>query len=108
MPRGPSQEIQAHAFLAHASRDAAATLRSRSHRELPDLFDELWDLPPTDVSLEAELPKVFSPELTVSLVHRGVESTRTPEDTVELIRKLAAHTNDRQIAAILNDVNRVP
>jgi excisionase family DNA binding protein len=40
--------------------------------------------------------------LTVPLIHRGVESTRTPEDTVELIRRLAAHSNDRQIAAILN------
>jgi excisionase family DNA binding protein len=45
-------------------------------------------------------------QLMVSLVHRGVESTRTPEDTVELIRKLAAHTNDRQIAAILNKQGR--
>ena len=33
-------------------------------------------------------------------------STRTPEDTVELIRRLAAHSNDRQIAAILNKQGR--
>ena len=45
-------------------------------------------------------------QLTVPLVHRGVESTRTPEDTVELIRRLAAHSNDRQIAAILNKQGR--
>jgi excisionase family DNA binding protein len=45
-------------------------------------------------------------QLTVSLIHRGVESTRTREDTVELIRRLAAHTNDRQIAAILNKQGR--
>jgi excisionase family DNA binding protein len=45
-------------------------------------------------------------QLTVALVHRGVESTRTPEDTVELIRRLAAHTSDRQIAAILNKQGR--
>ncbi len=64
MARGPSEESEAHAFLVHASRDAAATLRSRSDRELLDLFDGLWDLPQTDISLQAELPKVFSPELS--------------------------------------------
>ena len=62
--RGPSQESQAKAFLAHASRDAAARLRSRSAGELLALFDELWDLPRTVLSLQAELPKVFSPELS--------------------------------------------
>jgi len=45
-------------------------------------------------------------ELTVTLVHRGVESTRTPEDTVDLIRRLAAHSSDSQIAAILNKQGR--
>ena len=60
--RGPSEESDA--FLVHASRDAAATLRSRSDRELLDLFDGLWDLPQTDISLQAELPKVFPPELS--------------------------------------------
>jgi excisionase family DNA binding protein len=45
-------------------------------------------------------------ELTVPLVHRGVESTRTPEDTVDLIRRLAAHNADSQIAAILNKQGR--
>ena len=40
------------------------------------------------------------------LVHRGVESTRTPEDTVDLIRRLAAHSSDSQIAAILNKQGR--
>ena len=45
-------------------------------------------------------------QLTLALVHRGVESTRTPEDTVDLIRRLAAHSNDRQIAAILNKQGR--
>jgi DNA invertase Pin-like site-specific DNA recombinase len=45
-------------------------------------------------------------QLTVPLVHRGVESTRTPEDTVDLIRRLAAHSSDSQIAAILNKQGR--
>jgi excisionase family DNA binding protein len=45
-------------------------------------------------------------ELQIALVRRGAESKRTPEDTVELIRALAAHHPDRQIAAILNKQGR--
>ena len=45
-------------------------------------------------------------ELTVPLVKRGTERNRTSEDTVELVRKLAAHTGDQQIAAILNKQGR--
>jgi len=45
-------------------------------------------------------------ELEIALVRRGAESKRTPEDTVELISRLAAHHPDRQIAAILNKQGR--
>lgn len=45
-------------------------------------------------------------ELTVALVKRGTERNRTSEDTIELVRKLAAHTGDQQIAAILNKQGR--
>jgi excisionase family DNA binding protein len=45
-------------------------------------------------------------KLTVALVKRGTERHRTSEDTVELIRKLAAHTGDQQTAAILNKQGR--
>jgi len=45
-------------------------------------------------------------ELTVMLVKRGTERHRTSEDTIELIGKLAAHTSDQQIAAILNKQGR--
>jgi excisionase family DNA binding protein len=45
-------------------------------------------------------------ELEIALVRRGAESKRTPEDTVELIRRLAVHHPDRQIAAILNKHGR--
>ena len=40
------------------------------------------------------------------LIKRGTERNRTNEDTIELIRKLAAHTTDQQIAAILNKQGR--
>jgi hypothetical protein len=61
--RGPSEESQARAFLAHASREAAAELRDRSDGELLDLFEELWELPCVDLSLQVELPKLLSPVL---------------------------------------------
>ena len=46
-------------------------------------------------------------ELSVRLNRRGPERHRTPEDTVELIRRLAAHHPDRQIAAILSKQGRL-
>lgn len=45
-------------------------------------------------------------ELTVLLVKRGTERNRTSEDTIGLVRKLATHTGDQQIAAILNKQGR--
>jgi excisionase family DNA binding protein len=45
-------------------------------------------------------------ELQVPLIRRGSERRRTSEDTVALIRRLAAHTADQQIASILNKQGR--
>jgi DNA invertase Pin-like site-specific DNA recombinase len=45
-------------------------------------------------------------ELTVRLNRRGAERHRTAEDTLELVRRLAAHHRDSQIAAILNKQGR--
>ena len=45
-------------------------------------------------------------ELVVRLNRRGGERHRTAEDTIELIRRLAAHHPDGQIAAILNKQGR--
>jgi DNA invertase Pin-like site-specific DNA recombinase len=45
-------------------------------------------------------------EVSVRLIRRGGESLRTAEDTIELIRRLAAHHPDPQIAAILNRQRR--
>lgn len=60
---GPSAESRARAFLAHASRTAAAELRDLPDAELLDLFEELWELPCVDLSLQIELPKLLSPLL---------------------------------------------
>jgi hypothetical protein len=45
-------------------------------------------------------------ELLVRLDRRGPERHRTAEDTVELIRRVAAHQPDGQIAANLNKQGR--
>lgn len=60
---GPSEASLARAFLAHASRRAAWELRSVPDAELGELFDELWELPAVDLSLQVGLPKLLSPEL---------------------------------------------
>jgi SEC-C motif len=59
---GPSEASRARAFLAHASRRAAWELRIVPDAELGGLFDELWELPAADLSLQVELPKLLSPE----------------------------------------------
>jgi DNA invertase Pin-like site-specific DNA recombinase/transposase len=45
-------------------------------------------------------------QLSVPLVRRGAKRTCTSEDTIELIRRLAVHHPDQQIAAILNRQGR--
>jgi len=52
------------AFLAHASEAAATQLRGLSDEDLLDLFEELWELPCVDLSLQVELPKLLSPVLS--------------------------------------------
>ena len=45
-------------------------------------------------------------QLSLRLNRRGPERRRTAEDTIKLIRRLAAHHPDHQIAAILNQQRR--
>ena len=45
-------------------------------------------------------------ELTVPLIARPQDRLRTDEDTVDLVRRLAAHYTDAQIAGILNRQKR--
>lgn len=61
--RGPSEESLARAFLAHASRESAWELRHVPGAEFHELLNELIALPERDLSLHAELPKLFSPAL---------------------------------------------
>jgi DNA invertase Pin-like site-specific DNA recombinase/predicted DNA-binding transcriptional regulator AlpA len=89
---------------------AAETTTDRDRKELLRTLVSEIVVTVTDAPRRAEVEICWEggarTQLTVPLVHRGVEGTRTPEDTVELIRRLAAHSNDRQIAAILNKQGR--
>jgi excisionase family DNA binding protein len=109
--------------LTPAEREAL----TRIARDLP----RLWDAPTTTARDRKELLRTLVSEVTVTvreqprraeieilweggarmkldikLARRGAKRTCTPEDTVELIRKLAEHHPDRQIAAILNKQGR--
>lgn len=77
---GPSEESQARAFLSQVSRSAAAQLRGLSDGELLALFDELWELPCADLSLQLELPKILSPVL-----HRLAEAVEDDDPDPDLL-----------------------
>jgi excisionase family DNA binding protein len=101
--------------LARLARDlprlwAAETTTDRDRKELlRTLIGEVVVTvrdEPRRAQLEIAWEGGASTELEIALVRRGAESKRTPEDTTELIRRLAAHHPDRQIAAILNKQGR--
>ncbi len=61
--RGPSGEQLARAALARCGREAAAELAGISKAEFRDLWERLSDLPGRDLSLQARLPQLISPDL---------------------------------------------
>jgi hypothetical protein len=82
--RGPSEESLARAFLVHAAREAADKLRWAPDHELGELFDELWEIPPVDLSLQVALPKLFFPELD-----RLADAVRDNDADPELLEAVA-------------------
>jgi hypothetical protein len=63
VPRGPSQDRLAVAFVMGAARDVAGLAGGCSEHEFARLLAELVDLPCLDLSLQVELPKLLSPAL---------------------------------------------
>jgi hypothetical protein len=61
--RGPSEEQIARAHLAALAYDAAHTLAGLSDQALDMLWENLFDLPTTDLSLHVKLPNLITPEL---------------------------------------------
>jgi Predicted metal-binding protein related to the C-terminal domain of SecA len=61
--RGPSPAELAKAFLAEERRTAGSVLCGMDREEFDELFEEMVDLPTLDVSLQADLPRLLSPEL---------------------------------------------
>ncbi len=113
MRRGPSDESLARALVAQACRDAAVKLRRLPDTELGELFDELWELPAVDLSLQVQLPKVFSPELDrladavrdhdpdPELLEAVVEKIDTPLERARLARAVIALADAGAIGRVL-------
>lgn len=101
--------------MAQACRGAAVRLRRCSDIELSGLFDDLWWLPGVDLSLQAQLPTVFSPQLDrladavregdpdPELLEEAVEKIDTPLERARLARAVIAQADvgvvDRTLAA---------
>jgi excisionase family DNA binding protein len=101
--------------LARLARDLprlwrAKTTRDRDRKELLRCLvrEVVLTKRPEDGKAEIEIfwEGGARSELSLRLARRGPETHRTDEDTVALIRRLAAHHPDRQIAAILNKQGR--
>ena len=101
--------------LAHLARDLprlwnAPTTTARDRKELLRTLVSEAVVTVREQPRRAEVELVWEggarTELSVPLIRRGPESKRTDEQTVELIRRLAAHHPDHQIAAILNKQGR--
>ncbi|MBV9002460.1 MAG: helix-turn-helix domain-containing protein, partial [Solirubrobacterales bacterium] len=88
----------------------AATTTARDRKELLRTLIGEVIVTVKDDPRRAEIEIVWEggarTELQVPLIRRGGERHRTSEDTVDLIRRLAAHTNDQLIASILNKQGR--
>jgi hypothetical protein len=61
--RGPSEDQLARAHVARLAREAVADLAGLSDRALHALWDDLLDLPATDLSLLVNLPRLIGPDL---------------------------------------------
>ncbi len=113
--RGPSEESLSRAFLSGAARQGAEWTSRLSDVEFEALFDDLWDLPAADLSLQVELPKLFSPELdslceaveeddpdplVLDAVARQIDSPAGRERLARaLLAKAEARVIDRDLAA---------
>jgi hypothetical protein len=112
---GPSEESLARAFLAHASREAAAGLRQLPDGELLELFDELWELPSAELSLQVALPKLLSPTLDrlcaavadddpdPELLDAAVVALDRPTERARLARAVIAQAQAKRIDRRLAD-----
>jgi hypothetical protein len=113
--RGPSRESLARAFLSDAARDGARSVSRFSDEEFDALFDRLWELPAADLSLQVQLPKFFSPQLSrlgeavadddpdPRLLDAVAREIDTPFERARLARALIAKADagaiERQLAA---------
>jgi len=98
--RGPSEEQLARAHVALLARDAARDIADLSDDALDDLWNGLFDLPATDLTLLVRLPKLIGPDLRHLL--NSVANDDPDWDTEALIR-VAADVDTFQQRAQLAD-----
>ncbi len=90
-------------------------LRRRSDAELVDLFEELWELPAVEFSLQVALPKLFSPALNrlcdavadddpdPELLEAVAGAIDTPTERARLARAVIAQAQAKAIDERLAD-----
>lgn len=98
--RGPSEESLAGAFLSGAARQAAEWTSHLSDAGLDALLDGLWELPACDLALQAELPKLFPPELD-RLCEAMEEDDPDPDLLDEVARQIDVPTERARLARVL-------
>jgi SEC-C motif-containing protein len=122
--RGPSEPQLARAHVAMLAREAASDLAGLSGRSLHDLWEGLFDLPGSDLSLLVTLPKLIGPDL--QRLREAIEDDDpdwgrdaltavaaeidTPQQRAELADALVRlreqhHINRRQAAAAIIDLD---
>jgi len=122
--RGPSEDQLARAHVAILAREAVADIADLTDDALDDLWEQLLDLPATDISLLVELPKLITPDLQrlrESLVYDDPDwgwdaltavaaQIDTPRQRAQLANALVAlrdqhRIDDRQAAAAILDLD---
>jgi hypothetical protein len=122
--RGPSEENLARAHVALLAREAARDLHGLSDRALHHLWEQLVDVPSTDLSLLVTLPKLIGPDLKRlqesiarddpdwgwDALTAVAEQVDTPQQRAKLADALVClrdqhRLNRRQVAAALHDLD---
>ena len=98
--RGPSAEQLARAHVALLARNAARDIADLPDDALDDLWDGLFDLPATDLTLLVTLPKLIGPDLQHLL---DSVANDDPDWDIEALIRVAADVDTFQQRAHLAD-----
>jgi hypothetical protein len=96
VPRGPSEEQLARAFLHSQANQGVAEIAGCDHEELEGLLDEMLDLPDQSLALTAPLPAILTPPL--ERLARAVAAD--DEDEVEAALEVALPAYDTRVTRV--------